>query len=325
VNLPYSIRLLFLCLAAFFLVNLFAGLMVAALTNYAGRLAKWMPSRAGARFLLALRMAPVTMGCCVVGGLCVPSYLWMEPEAGYEPVGWVCLLAAALAVAGGLLSGARAIRALVRSRRFLRQSFASPRTLSVGGQQFEVGIIESREPIFALAGIVRPQLIVAEQSMDAFPSEELASALRHEQAHGDSHDNLKRFLMLLAPDVLPFVYALRPLEHLWMELAEWAADDRASAGNPGRSLTLASALVRAARISVLPDPPPDLVTALLANGQDLSIRVDRLLGTPAASEGAPRVMAFLAGTAVLIACGIPFMMRPATFSFAHGLLEHLIR
>jgi hypothetical protein len=75
----------------------------------------------------------------------------------------------------------------------------------------------------------------------------------------------------------------------------------------------------------LPDPPPDLVTALLANGQDLSIRVDRLLGTPAASEGAPRVMAFLAGTAVLIACGIPFMMRPATFSFAHGLLEHLIR
>ena len=49
------------------------------------------------RFLLALRLLPAALALFVVAGLCVPSYLWLEPETGPEEVGAGCLAAAILA------------------------------------------------------------------------------------------------------------------------------------------------------------------------------------------------------------------------------------
>lgn len=322
-NLPYSVRLLCLSLASFFLVNLVAGLLVSALAKFAGRVARRMRSRDGARFLFALRLAPVALGVFVVGCLCVPSYLWMEPEAINEPVGGLCLLAAGLAVLVWLLSTLRAARAVMRSRRYLLQCREGERVIGIPGERFAACVIRRREPLFATAGILRPRLMISECAIAAFPGEELASALRHERAHGESHDNLKHLLMLLVPDSLPFVPAMRPLERAWAALAEWSADDRASAGSERRSVALASALIRAARLTASPHPPLDLVTPLLADAGDLSERVDRLLGNKAVPEF-PGKSFGAAGVLVLTLFSISAMLHPATLSFAHGILERLI-
>ncbi len=323
-NLPYSVRLLCLSLASFFLVNLAAGLLVSTLTKAAERFAWRMRVGDGARLLFALRLAPVTLGLCTVCCLCVPSYLWMEPEAIDEPVGWLCLLVAVLAVLAWLLSAIRAGGAVMRSRRYVREFPACERELCGAGDWCPGHVIEDRERLFMMSGIMRHRLLVSEYALDAFPAEELVSCFRHEQAHGDSHDNLKRLLMLLAPDILPFVRTMQPLERAWAALAEWAADDRASAGDPRRSVSLASALVRAARIVASPAPPPDLLTALLADGQDLSTRVDRLLRN-SAPEAPRKPAAWVAGVLVITSFALLALLRPATLAFAHAMLERLVR
>src|ERR1035437_10061941 len=114
---PYLLRLLCLCLAAFFVIHSVTGLVVAASGPAAGRAARGMRPRSAGGFLLALRLLPAALALFVVAGLCVPSYLWLEPETNAEEVGAGCLAAAILAAALWTLSTARGVRAAARSSR----------------------------------------------------------------------------------------------------------------------------------------------------------------------------------------------------------------
>ena len=104
---PYLLRLLCLCLAAFFVIHSVVGLLVALSGPAAVRIARRMRPRSAGRFLLALRLLPAALALFVVAGLCVPSYLWLEPEINAEEVGAACLAAAVLAAALWTISTAR--------------------------------------------------------------------------------------------------------------------------------------------------------------------------------------------------------------------------
>src|SRR5690349_4359413 len=95
----YMVRLVCLLLASFFLVHLVLGLAVAWIAPAAVRIAERMRARSAARFLLALRLLPPILAIGIVAGLCAPSYLWLEPDAGTEEVGLACLAAALLGLA----------------------------------------------------------------------------------------------------------------------------------------------------------------------------------------------------------------------------------
>ncbi len=116
------------------------------------------------------------------------------------------------------------------------------------------------------------------------------------------------------------------MEHGWARFTEWAADDAAVGGNHRRSLSLASALVRVARLGTAWQPST-LMTLLLADSQDLPARVERLLRAAPAREKSGRVTpVFLASAALLPAgCLAAAMLQPATLQVVHRLLEHLIR
>src|ERR1017187_5089561 len=105
---PYWLRLLCLCLAAFFVVHSVVG---AAGGGAAGRAARRMRPRLAGRFLLALRLLPAALGLFVVAALCVPSYLWLEPEPTAEELGAGCLAAAILAAALWTVPTARGVHA----------------------------------------------------------------------------------------------------------------------------------------------------------------------------------------------------------------------
>lgn len=303
-SLPYAVRLVCLCLAVFYLAQLTVAATVAALSSRALARAARMPARSGARFLLFLRLLPSALAAFIVLGLCAPSYLWLEPDAAAEQVGVLCLAAAGLGLVVCATAWARAARAGIRSARFLRTCRSAA---------------ESEAPLLMLAGVLRPRLVVSRGVRRALSPEQLEAALRHERAHGASRDNLKRLLILLTPDAIPGVRVLRRLERGWNRLAEWAADDVAAGGSAERGLALATALLRVARMGH-PAAAIPLATSLLADDDDLTMRVERLLRGPTATDAVPvrsAVPAIAIGT-VVATLGIP-----AALPAVHSLLEAL--
>jgi hypothetical protein len=152
----------------------------------------------------------------------------------------------------------------------------------------------------------------------AFAPDELAVAVRHEEAHIRSRDNLKRLLLIAAPDVLPFRRGFGSLDECWRRLTEWATDDDAVGGSPERALSLASALVQAGRLrtQILKIP---LVTPLLADAGDLRARVERLLEGQHSRVCAPR---FGRSFGCLVIAAVA-ACQPAALPLVHRFLELL--
>jgi Zn-dependent protease with chaperone function len=295
VTLPYFQRLLCLCLASFFILHLSIIGFVSSFSKWAAARAERMRPHTGARFLLALRLLPVALATFAVAALCAPSYLWLEPDAAPERVGIACLIAAAMGAAVGIAGLARAIRAAIRSRRFVREC----------------------RPVLILAGVFRPRVVVSTAVRKILNPDQLTVALCHEEAHRVSRDNLKRLLILLAPDLIPGLRPLRALDAAWSRMAEWAADDLAVGNSPERRLDLASALLRVARLGST-GPTPELATSLLDDSADLARRVERLLQPAPAADPARPPIALLALAALAVVAAVP-----AALPSVHRLLEAL--
>ena len=320
--LSYLLRLLCLSLAAFFLVHTAAALLLSLAARAALRAAARMPARRAARLLLALRLLPATLALFLVLGVCVPSYLWLETEVSGEEVGIACLLAAALAAAQCLFALTRGVRAAARTRRHASTWAHSAHSSILPGAAAPVWILDSRPPVLALAGLFHAHLVISRPVIQALSPSQLAAALRHEEAHRRSHDNLKRLLVLLSPDLLPGFPGFTALERAWYRFSEWAADDEAVAGNPESSLSLAAALVRVARLGGKLSPPP-LTAAFLGNAADLSERVERLL-CPAAPVPAPHRNPLAIAATAALALAAACLLHPTSLASAHRLLEDLI-
>jgi beta-lactamase regulating signal transducer with metallopeptidase domain len=329
--LPYLLRLLCLCFASFFVLNIVAGLLVLLISPSAIRLAESKAPRAAGRLLLALRLLPAALAVLFVGGLCVPSYLWLEPAATAERVGLPCVILGLLGVATWFVSVLRTIPSVFASMRYswLCRSVGHESRVPAGPSSIVVTepvvVLQEEAPILALSGLLHPRLLISRSVLRTLSVEELDAALAHEHAHRTSRDNAKRLLILLAPDIFPFVYPLRSLERHWSRFAEWAADDQASAGDSRRALSLASALVHVARIGSAPRLPL-LFTSLLACDRDLSARVDRLLHpkpiactTSKAAHHRLHAAAF-----VLAGCLAALLLVPSALSSVHELLELLL-
>jgi hypothetical protein len=320
---PYLLKLLCLCLASFFLIHLALAMLIALATPAALRFAGQMKSSSAARLLLFLRMLPAGLGAFIVAGLCVPSYLRLEPiTATSEEVGLLCLVLAILGLALSVGSFIRGLCAIARSAKYLEYCQRIGYKTDLPGETSPVWMLEEPAALFAIAGIIHPRLLISRQVMNVLSGDQLAAALRHEQAHWISRDNLKRLLLTLAPDPLPFLHGFTSLERGWATYMERAADDRATGGDVERSLSLAIALVRLSRLGIAP-PPSQLTAPLLADDEDLAARVERLLSPRAQTSTHPYWMGCLvAGAASMCAAGL--FMLPALLTPVHRILEHLI-
>jgi Zn-dependent protease with chaperone function len=320
--LNYVVRLICLSLAAFFLVHTAAGLLVALATRAAIRAARRMPSRRAERLLYSLRLLPAALAMFLVLGVCVPSYLWFETEVRGEEVGAVCLAAAALTLTQFAYSFFRGLRAAAHTRRHAHAWELAAQSSHLPGAAAPVWILDTRPPVLALAGVFHSHLVISRPVIQALSPAQLAAALRHEEAHRRSHDNLKRLFLMLSPGLLPGVNTFSPLERAWARCTEWAADDEAVAGNAESSLSLAAALVRIARLGGKTSAPP-LTAAFLGDTAELAERVDRLL-LPAAPVPAASHIALVIASAAALSLVAGCLLHPASLASAHRLLEDLI-
>jgi hypothetical protein len=323
--LPYGLRLLLLCSASFFVVYVGASLAVGAMVPALLRRSHSRVPRWEAAIFAAMRVLPLALALFAVAALCVPGYLRFEPEGDAERAGLLCTLAA-LTGAGIVLSGlGRAGGAAWRSFRSAREFHRAGQQIWLPGEVTPVTVLDSDAPLLALTGVARSRVVVSRSLLRALSPEQLEAAMRHEQAHRAAHDNGKRLLFLLAPDPFAPFGRLAALERAWARVAEWAADDRATGGDPRRALTLAETLVRVARMG-RPQVNCALTAQLISDGSGLRERVNRLIELashtplPRSSNGGVAIpLSILAGLIVLAAA-----WQSPVLHATHRLLEALL-
>lgn len=200
----------------------------------------------GARMLLLLRLMPFASAAIVAAVLFAPAHIALEPRNPGETFGMLVYVAAVVAIALIGRSGWRVLSVL-RGEWHLRAALADavPMPASERTEAWEVPWIHG----ISLAGIVRPRVLVGRAARLALTAAELDAAVAHELAHRRAHDNLKRFLMLCVPDLFGGTPAATRLESAWRAQAECLADGIAAGANQERAATLASALVKVARLA----------------------------------------------------------------------------
>jgi beta-lactamase regulating signal transducer with metallopeptidase domain len=324
--LAYYLRLLCLCFATFFVAHAVSWLIVRCIAPTALRIAETMRPRWSSRLLFGLRMAPAAITLFLVVGFCVPSYVWLEPDIASERVGFACLLASLTGAAVWAVALLRGFLSVARTARYVRVCQRNGVETTVGQDSARVLVLNGDVPLMAVAGVVHPCLVVSQSVMNALSDEQKEAAFRHETAHRISRDNLKKFLFLLAPDIFPFVSGLSSLEHGWAKFTEWAADDQAVDGDPQRALSLASALVKVAKMGVH-STPSYLLSSLVDDDRDLETRVDRLLREPAYAEKPLAPLVAFARNASLVIAGVAttILLWPESLGGIHRLLEHLVQ
>ena len=314
--LSYSLRLLCLLTLVVGLVQAALQLVLSFNARFVLRRIEGVSSRRRERILYLLQIGPSLLAVLVAGGLCLPEYLRYEPTREPEPVGWITvLLAAAVSIWFGFAL-LRGLRIALRTLRFTRICRHSGRLVRHSGGAPILALAEPIVPL-GLVGLFRPFILISVDMLEAggLNAGALQVALDHERSHALHLDNWKLFSLSFVPR-LP---ADRWQRH-WQIATDWAADDDAACGDPGRSLLLAEALVRAAR-SVKPSHSPLICTALTSAEAGLALRIDRLLRPrrPSRSAGTSLVLG-LAGL-VFVAIGAAAIASPSIYSVSEHILH----
>ncbi|MEO8677615.1 MAG: M56 family metallopeptidase [Vicinamibacterales bacterium] len=274
--------------------------------------------------LTSLRALPSVGAALVTVIVVVPGYLAFEPRQESEAVGPVLLALAVMGawlLATGVLIASRAVLATWRLERAWL-STAAPIAFNppAGVPAF---VVETLAPVVALVGVFSPKLVAAQSVIDACSEQELARIVAHERGHLRSRDNLRRWLIAAAPDVLRWTADHDDIAAAWSGAAEDAADDAATSGERMARAELAALLVKIAGLAPTASWTAATVSPFVeADGLDRRVR--RLLeddAAPARSNWPAFGRLVGVGATILLVAG-PFnaAVRQAT----HEVVETIV-
>ncbi|HJU56210.1 MAG TPA: M48 family metalloprotease [Pyrinomonadaceae bacterium] len=212
------------------------------------RASRWQASTR-ARVLFWLRVLPPATALVFVAALMVPAYLKHEPYKANEAVGLPLLALALFSAFGITFALYRAVASWLMTRRLTTLWLRQAESVSVKGITIPSYRLSYSTPVLAVVGTLRPRLFIAGQVMNSLSPEEMEVALAHERGHLVARDTLKRAVMHVCRDLLPFIGAGRVLERAWAEEAERAADEYAARSGAACALDLAAALIKIARLT----------------------------------------------------------------------------
>jgi hypothetical protein len=273
--------------------------------------------------LLALKLLPGAgaIGFAVV--LFLPAHWFFEPRGVEESAGYTVTTLAFVGVVSIALAIRRGVDDL-RATRALEWGWqmraVGPRRLD--GVHVPVYTLPDLSPVISLSGFRHPRVFLGRPVVDAFSNDELAVSLAHEQAHHEVRDNLKRIFVACSPDLLGLWRSGLALERRWRAAIEFEADARAVAGSEERAVSLASALVKVAKLAPAAGSSGG---SRLYDGTLLRARVNRLLSPtmlgPSERAFQPAWSMPLAGGAILLVLLAAASHWPAV----HSVTEALIR
>lgn len=256
-----------------------------------------------ARTLFRLRLLPATVAT-VVTAQAFASFVLFEPRLEHEPVGLILSALAAVGFALYAVGLSRWARVSLVTNRVIGGWMRTARTIELPGASIPCYCIDVAFPVVAVAGILRPRLVVAKQVLEACSPPELRAIVAHETRHIDNWDNLRRTVMMCLPDPLSATGAGDRLLAQWHEATEEAADDAAGEHDDEGRCHLAAALLNVARLVPANQPVAFLPASALYRGEDLARRVRRLVGGAAPPPlHSPSIASWMSGVSVLVAIG----------------------
>lgn len=277
-----------------------------------------------ARRLVILRAFPTFAAALGTVVVLTPGYLAFEPPHDSEDTGLLLIalaIAAALLIAAGVVIAARAVVATWwLEQTWLRSSEAIEFSPPAGVPAY---VVETLAPVVALVGVFSPKLVAARSVIAACTGDELARIVAHERGHLVARDNLKRWLMASAPDVLRWTPYHREIGEAWNNAAEDAADDAATAGDEMARTDLAALLVKIAGLSPTAPWSAATVSPFIEN-DGLDRRVRRLLedeAAPARSVWPVLARVGFAATTILI---LAALSSSTALAAAHEIVERLV-
>ncbi len=247
-----------LSLAGLLVINVLASLLIAVFWRVIQRILTSWPASTRAQILFLLRIAPGLGSILIVGTLFVPSYLTNEPRHTTEVVTAKLGILAAISLYGLSFAAWRGLATCLATRRLVRDWLNHSAPVHLRSIAIPVFRVRHQFPVIAVLGALRPRLFIADQVFDSLTEAEISAAVAHENGHLAARDNVKRGLLQLCRNLLPFLSLGRTLERAWAETAESAADEYAARGGASVALDLASALVKVARLvprGSVPDMP----------------------------------------------------------------------
>ncbi len=278
------------------------------------------PARSLAALLFTLRVLPMAGSVVITFGFVVPSFQLLEPRSTNidEGIGMMPLalgLCALVLIACGCF---RVITAQTRTSRVVARWLegANPLTADAGGQTVTFRSRRDTPPL-TLVGFRRPKVLVSESTVALLSDNELHIALKHELAHMQSRDNLKKLVFRFCP--FP---GMARLERAWAHAAELAADD-AAVSNLNDAVDLAAALVKLSRL--VPVEAAPVCTVGFVTGS-ISARVARLLAWDEARKApTTRIRPWYAAAPVLLILLCICATYGPALTLTHEVTEWLVR
>jgi beta-lactamase regulating signal transducer with metallopeptidase domain len=272
--------------------------------------------------LFTLRVLPLAASVVITLAFVVPSFQLLEPRSIDEGIGVMPLILGVCTLALIASGCFRVIAALARTSRVVARWREGARPLHVdAGAQTVTFQSRGEAPPLTLVGVRRPRVLVSESTVALLSQDELQIALKHEFAHMQSRDNLKK---------LVFRFCLFPgmarLENAWSQASELAADD-AAVSNLDDAVNLAAALVKLSRL--VPVEAVPVCTVGLVTGS-ITARVARLLAWDEAGKAQQRRVRrwyAVSPALVILSCiliNILINYRPA-LALTHEVTEWLVR
>src|ERR1035441_1300652 len=216
-----------------------------------------------AGLLFILRIFPLVASIVITLAFVVPSFQLLEPRSIDEGMGTMPLalgICALLLIACGCY---RVITAQTTTSRVVSRWLQGARPIDVDATPLTMTSRSSCEaPPLTLVGVRKPRVLVSESTLALLSDDELHIALKHELAHMQSCDNLKKLIFRFCP--FP---GMDKLEKSWSQAVE-----------------LASALVKLSRL--VPVEAAPICTVGFVTGT-IGARVARLLAWDQASKFQP--------------------------------------
>ena len=265
-------RILLVGLAAFGVLGLVSTLVVPFIAR------RWTRGSAAQRAarLASLRLLPTAIAG-VGSAIVTAAFVSFEPRWEGENISIAVQVIGVFAAALLVTSVWRGFRLIRATRRTAHAWLRNARPVTLQGISAPSLVIESDFPVVTVVGLRRPRLVIARSVLDSCSEDELRAILAHEQGHIDRHDNLRRLLLSIAPDILNWFPVSARMFAAWSDAAEEAADDDADRAGEGGRVRLASALVKVARLAPSSTAPAPMPASALYRGESLERRVRRLL------------------------------------------------
>jgi Zn-dependent protease with chaperone function len=293
--------------------------VLSALVAVAWRSLRWLHARekSVADLLFALRILPLVASIAITFAFVVPSFDLLEPRSVDEGMGAMPLalgVCALLLIAYGCF---RVITAQTKTSRVVKRWLEGARPMDADTQTITFQARREAPPL-TLIGVHKPRVLVSESTVALLSHDELHIALKHELAHMQSRDNLKKLIFRFCP--FP---GMAKLESAWSQAAELAADD-AAVSKLDDAVDLAAALVKLSRL--VPVEAAPVCTVGFVTGT-IKARVTRLLAWDAAGKaaGSPRNGLWYAVPPALMALLCVFATYGPALALTHEVTEWLVR